>query len=155
MPLTLKGIIFSGVMRGKPLVEKYYHRAVGILGFEPYKGTMDIKLEKKIDIRPYAEKTLEHILLNGTRKIDAYFARVKVKFSKIKEKEYDCWAMRQMNGVYEDDVVELIGKDCFKEKLDLKDGDEVEITFFERPLKKRKRFSISKILKHETQLMKI
>jgi len=143
MPVTIKGEIFSGVLRGKPLMEKYYHRIIGVLGFEPFKGTLDVRLERKIDIMAFSEKFLDHLLMDGSRHIDACFARVKVR---IRKNEYDCWAMRQMNGIYEDDVIELIGKDCFREKLDLTDGQELGITFFEQE-KKKKGFRVPKFLK--------
>lgn len=146
MPIKVKGKIFSGVLRGTPLIKKYYYRIIGILGFEPYKGTMDVKLERPIKIELFATKSIEHLLIDGSKFIEAYFAPVKVKFG---DHEIECWAMRQINGIYGDDIVELIGKECFKEKYSLKDGDEVEITFFEK-----KRFKIPKILKHKKQLMK-
>jgi riboflavin kinase len=151
MPVTLKGKIFSGVLRGKPLIELYYPRLVGLLGFEPFKGTMDIRLEKKIDIRPFAEKSLEHLLLSGHRMVYAYLAHVRLH---IRKNAYDCWAMRQADGVYEDDVIELIGKDCFKEKLDLKDGDEIEITFFEKPTEEKKKRIRMPVLKRKKKTKK-
>ena len=137
--ITLKGEVFTGVLRGKPLIEKYHPRLIGILGFEPFKGTLDIKLEKKFDIKPYSEKRLEHVLQSGHKMVYAYFAKVKMHVKKIKNSSYECWAMRQSNGVYGDDVIEIVNCECFREKYDLEDNDQVEITFFLKPVKKKKR----------------
>ena len=77
--MKVRGEVFSGVLRGTPLIEKYYPRLIGLLGFKPFKGTMDIKLERDVDITPFAAKTIEHILRDGRKKVDAYMAPVKIK----------------------------------------------------------------------------
>lgn len=177
--MRVRGEVFSGVLRGTPLIEKYYPRLVGLLGFHPFKGTMDVKLERNLDIGPFSTKTLEHILLDGKRKINAYLAPVKIrKFATVyklmeiraKEKEiienleklentaeekfaikpaqdidevfYDCWAIRFKNGIYGNDILELVAKDSLKEKLGIDDGDQLEIEFVEtkseNPARRRK-----------------
>lgn len=74
--MKVRGEVFSGVLRGMPLIEKYYPRLVGLLGFSPYKGTVNIKLEKPVDIMSFATKTIEHILTDGKKVINAYMAPV-------------------------------------------------------------------------------
>ena len=82
--MRVRGEVFSGAMRGTPLIEKYHPRLVGLIGFRPFKGTLDIKLERSIDIRPFSSKTMEHVLLTGKHIVNAYLAPVRIrKFSKL------------------------------------------------------------------------
>ncbi|MFH0832972.1 MAG: DUF120 domain-containing protein [Candidatus Aenigmatarchaeota archaeon] len=151
--MKLKGEVVSGVHRGKPLIRIYHLRLTGILGFEPFKGTLDIKMEKPIDIRPYSTKAIEQVLLDGTKKVDAYLAPVILSF---KGQSHICWAMRHET-IYSSDTIEIVSKDKLKEKMSLKDGDEVEITFTEEK-KKEKSIPGMEIMKRlygrETHLMK-
>ena len=82
--MRVRGEVFSGALRGTPLIEKYYSRLVGLVGFRPFKGTMDVKLERSIDIRPFSSKTMEHVLTNGRKIITAHLAHVRIrKFSAV------------------------------------------------------------------------
>jgi CTP-dependent riboflavin kinase len=78
--MKMRGTVFSGASRGEPLIEKYYARLVGLLGTKLFLGTLNVRMEKAFDIRPYARKTLEHVLPGGKKKmINAYIAEVKVR----------------------------------------------------------------------------
>lgn len=77
--MNVRGEVFSGTLRGTPLVEKYYPRLVGLLKFKPYKGTMDVKLERNVDVRGFATKSIEHVLTDGKKKVDAYIAPVRIR----------------------------------------------------------------------------
>ena len=173
--MKIRGEVFSGVLRGTPLIEKYSARLIGILGFRPFKGTMDIKLERSVDITAFSTKSIEHVISDGTKKINAYLAPVKVKklptiyklieihdrerqlvknlenlgkaaeekFSirqvpEISEATYDCWAVQFKNGIYDNGTIELVSQHSIKEKLNLEDGDKVEIEFSDMPAKKNK-----------------
>jgi CTP-dependent riboflavin kinase len=133
--VVLRGRVVSGAMRGSPLIDKYFYRLVTILKFEPFRGTMDIHLDKPIDLNMYATKDISHILMDGfTKHVDAVLAPVKIRYD---GHESECWAIRQAEGIHGNDVVEIIGKDCFKEKHGLKDNDVVELEFTEivKPLR--------------------
>ena len=166
--MRVRGEVFSGALRGTPLIEKYYPRLVGLIGFRPFKGTMDVKLERSVDIRPFSSETIDHVLMNGKKKVNAYLASVKIrKFSKLyslmeirtQEEEivknvqklkniaeekfslkstsdigevfHACWAIQFKNGIYGNDIVELVSDCMLKEKLGLDDGDSIEIEFIE------------------------
>ncbi len=126
--LTLKGKIMSGVMRGSPLIDTFYYRLIGILGFEPFKGTMDIQMEKPVDVAQYSTRAVDHLLIDGTRKVYVYLAPIVLTINKDGTEDYNCWAMREP-GSQQQDVIEIIAKDNLKDKLALKDGDIVEVTF--------------------------
>lgn len=151
--MKLNGYVVSGVLRGKPLIRTYYLRLIGILGFAPFKGTLDIKLERSIDIRLYATKTIEQVLLDGMHKIDAYLAPIILTF---KDNDYNCWAMVHTT-TFNHNMIEIVAKDNLKEKFSMKDGDEVEITFLEEK-KKEKKIPGTDIMKklygRQPQLMK-
>lgn len=180
--MKVRGEVFSGVLRGAPLIEKYYARLVGLIGFKPFKGTLDVKTDRNIDIRPFATKKMEHVLTDGRKKITAYLAPVKIKkvylvyslidihdeerrilekvetlrknakaklsmddLSEIEEPLYECWAIQFENGLYEKNAVELIAPDMIKEKLDIADGDKIEIIFVETAVPKKR----SKLIKRK------
>jgi CTP-dependent riboflavin kinase len=132
--MKLQGKISSGVLRGAPLIGKYFHRLVGLLRFEPFRGTMNVQFGKPIDIEMYSTKTIDHILMDGTKHVDAFLAPI---IFSAKGQDYECWAMRHTGHTHEPDTVEIIAKENLKEKFSLNDGDSVEITFFEQERKKK------------------
>jgi CTP-dependent riboflavin kinase len=133
--MKVRGMIFSGVLRGEPLIEMYYHRLAGIIGFEPFRGTLDIKLERDVDVRRFSTKSMDHILMDGSTKVYAWLAPVNLIAGKETEVKFPCWAMQQAGGIYEDNIIEILAHDYLKGKLGLNDRDIVEVEFFE-PAKK-------------------
>lgn len=132
--MKLRGKIFSGVLRGISLIDYYYHRIVGLVGFQPFKGTMNVRLEKEVDIELYYTKEMSHILVDGTKKVDALLAPVTLTIS---GQEHQCWALRDMSGVYGKDVIEVVSRDNIKSRFSVKDGDEVIVAFVEQRRKKK------------------
>lgn len=124
--MRVRGEVFSGALRGTPLIEKYYPRLVGLVGFRPFKGTMDIKLERSIDIRPFSSKTIEHILTDGKKVITAYLAPVKIrKFSTI----YKIMELRTK----EKEIIEHAKKmeDIAEEKFSIQSARDVDEPLYE------------------------
>jgi len=79
--MKVRGEIFSGVVRGTPLVEKYFPRLIGLLGFKPFVGTMDAKMERPVDISAFSTRTIDHVLQDGRKKVNAYLAPVRIRKS--------------------------------------------------------------------------
>ncbi len=130
--VRIKGRVFIGVMRGSSIIDYHFHRIVGLIGFEPFKGTLNIKLERAIDITHYATKAVEHVLMDGTKKIDVLLAPIILTIKRENaEEHYDCWAMRDMSNVYPNDIIEVIARENLMEKFSLKDDEEVVVTFFD------------------------
>lgn len=145
----------TGVLRGRSLIDIYYPRIVGTLGFEPFKGTMNVKLEKAVDIAMFSPKSIEHVLMDGGKMVYAYLAPI-ILSPKKKPEDYHCWAMKEPTDPVKD-TIEVIAKDNLREKFSLKDDDDVEITFTEPPKRKRKvpgMGVIAKLYGVEQQLMK-
>ena len=131
--LKLKGRIEAGVARGAPLVQAYFFRLIGILGYEPFKGTLNVKLERPVEIKEYSTKEISHVLMDGTTQVYAYLAPIIFTY---KGQNYECWEISEpehTKGI----EIEIIAKDNLHERFGLKDGEEVEITFFEQKEKKR------------------
>lgn len=136
--MRLKGTISRGVLRGEALLEKFCYRIKAILGFEPYKGTMNIRLEKPVDIEMYSTKTIEHILVDGRKIVEAHLAPVVLHVRSGEQLiDHECWAIKPTNATHGSDMIEVIDKERLKDKFSLKEGDEVEVTFFERRHEKR------------------
>ncbi|MBS3056652.1 MAG: DUF120 domain-containing protein [Candidatus Aenigmarchaeota archaeon] len=133
--MLLKGTVFTGPHRGGPLIEKFKQRIAGLICYEPYPGTMGIKLSNPIDFEDFATKRVEHILIDGSKKTDLLIAPAKLKY---KENTTDCWACVQPKGIYHEDVVELLAKENLKNTLEINDGDEIELELVKRELPKRK-----------------
>ena len=122
--MRVKGTVFSGFERGKDLMAKWGNRLTGMLGFKPFAGTLNVRLTEEVDMEIRAEKKLEHLLINGKPKVEAYLAPATLTSLAGSEQ---CWAMRQTEDVYPKNVVELLSSVNLREKLKLKDGDEVGI----------------------------
>lgn len=132
--MRVRGIIFSGVHRGEPLINLYFYRLKHLLGMEPYKGTLDVRLDREVDFKSYSTKSLENVLLDGKRNVEVMLVPVNLIFRKSGEEiNYPCWAMQQSNGIYGDNVVEIIAKDSMHEKYGLRENDHVEVEFLEAP----------------------
>jgi riboflavin kinase len=147
--MRVKGKVVAGVLRGEHLIEKYRPRLLGVLGFEPFPGTLNVRTERKIDLKFYATKTLDHILLDGSRHVEGYLARVKLI---SRDEEYECWAFRQRPDPHGPYFVEIIAKENLRTKFGLKDGDEVEIEFPDVAQAKKKEGFLSRLVGPETRI---
>lgn len=135
--MRLKGSIATGVSRGEQLIEKFFFRIKAILGFEPYKGTLDVRLERPVEIEDYATKTIDHILVDGRKMVEAHLAPVVLHIKQEdKVHDHECWVIRPSNYTHGKEMIEIINKEKLKDRFSLKDGDEVEVTFFEQTKKR-------------------
>ncbi len=75
---SVRGKIAPGPRRGKPLIEHTFHQLNALLGFEPFKGTLDVRLKQPINIRRFATKSVNRILQDGSRHVDLYIAPVTI-----------------------------------------------------------------------------
>ncbi|MBS3054326.1 MAG: DUF120 domain-containing protein [Candidatus Aenigmarchaeota archaeon] len=133
--MRIKGKVFSGFGRGHDLIEKWKGRITYLLKFEPFPGTLNVRLEKPLNMAPYSTIEMDYVLSHGKRHIDAYFAPIKLVSGGRAE---ECWAMRDADKTYGIDVLEIVATKSLKESLGLKDGDEVEIELPEKRMKKTK-----------------
>lgn len=135
----MKGKVISGLMRGKHLIRIYKKRLYRLLGFKPFDGTLNVRIGMSIPIERYATMTLEHVLLDGSKKIELYLIPAILK---VKEKSLHCWIVQQPKGPYHGDVLEIIHKKNLRKYLKLNDGDVVEVQLLS---KEKKQHLIKKI----------
>lgn len=133
--MKLKGKVFSGPGRGGSLITKWEARLIRIIGFRPFRGTLNVRLEEPVDLKSYATKFVEHVMIHGKKNVEAYLVAVKLIY---RGGERDCWAIRDTNPTYGDNVVDLLHEKKLKDDLGMKDGDEVEIEFPGRLVKRTK-----------------
>ncbi|MBI4170182.1 MAG: hypothetical protein HY514_00670 [Candidatus Aenigmarchaeota archaeon] len=180
--VTVTGKIISGPLRGKPLVDLFFYQLTHVLGFEPFKGTLDMKISRPIDIQAFATKTVDRVLFDGSRHIDLFIAPVTIAVWKKDEyvelaeqpdfrkkdlreriedlkkqqeqiiqrekhleelfnesvERHDCFAIQEKNPINRT-VIELVDKIQIKEKFGLKDGDIIDIIFYEKERKEKPR----------------
>ena len=132
--MRLKGKISPGALRGSLLIERFHYRIRSILGFEPFKGTLDIRLEKPVEVKDFSTKTIEHILVDGSKLVEAYLAPAVLH---VKDNDHKCWVIRPAKYTQNKEFIEIIDKDHLKDKLSLKEGEEVEVTLCEKQKDKK------------------
>lgn len=126
--MILKGKIVHGVLRGEALIEKYYHRLRNVLGFAPFKGTLNIQIEKPINIKDFELKRIEHVLMSGRKWVDVRLAPAILYFKQNNERhKFNCWIIREDKSVHYPDLIEILTKENIREKVDFKTGTQVEI----------------------------
>ena len=119
---TVRGRVFSGVGEGGFYVSIYAKQFRRALGFTPYPGTLNVKLESPLDLRPCMGSAvrIDPPEIPGARLggVVALPARVN---------GVDAYIVRPDITIYKGDVVELIAPRYLRGLLRLRDGDEVEV----------------------------
>ncbi len=128
--VKIKGKVFSGVGEGRYYVslEGYRKQFVEKLGFDPYPGTLNLKIPKE---EMYFRRMLdreEGILIEGFKTKDRTFGEVKVFKCRIGGIEGAVVLPKRTH--YPADTLEIISPVKLREKLGLKDGDVVEVEVF-------------------------
>jgi riboflavin kinase len=122
----LAGRVISGVGEGSYYMGKrgYREQFERELGFDPYPGTLDIKLDKaSLELKAMLTQ-LPGKQVEGFRTSERTFGPVKFFPAKLKDKE--AALILPLRSHYAD-VVELIAPKKLRESLKLKDGDVVQV----------------------------
>ncbi len=125
--IIIKGKVFSGVGEGRYYVslEGYRRQFIEKLGFDPYPGTLNLKIPKE---QLYFRKRLDKedgILIEGFSTPDRTFGEVKAFKCKIGDIEGAIVMPKRTH--YPDDVIEVIAPVKLRDVLGIKDGDYVEL----------------------------
>ena len=129
---SFTGKLVSGLGRGKYFIslKGYQKKFLEKLNFEPYPGTLNLKVDA---VTGAAIRSLECLIIDGfsTKKKDyggLRCARAKIIFERSgKTAQIPAAIVMPFRTVHEDETVELISPFFLREKLDLKDGDEVKV----------------------------
>ncbi len=128
IPIELTGHVITGLGEGQyyTTIKGYHDQFVNLLGFEPYPGTLNIKLEQEsIGCRTLLNMK-EEITIEGFNSRNRTFGGGR------------CFPISLGNGTkgaimipdrthYPDDIIEIISTENLREHLGLKDGSKITV----------------------------
>lgn len=133
--ITLEGIVFTGLGEGAYYISKEQYRKQFIekLGFDPYPGTLNIKLATDYDLKTRSElEAYPAIEVEGFRNQDRTYGPVKC-YPAIIENKVKGAIISALRTHYDASVVELIAPFYLRKHLALKDGHKVKVEVLTLP----------------------
>lgn len=130
--VTLEGVLFSGLGEGAYYITKegYRKQFIEKLGFDPYPGTLNLKLTTDYDVKTLAELTkYPAIELEGFKNETRSFGPVKC-YPVIINNKVKGAVVFAMRTHYDASVVEIVAPAFLRGNLKLKDGNKVKIEIF-------------------------
>jgi len=127
--VTLEGVVFTGLGEGAYYVSRDHYRRQFIekLGFDPYPGTLNLKLVTDYDVKTRSElETYPAIEIEGFRNENRTFGPVKC-YPAIIENKAKGALVSALRSHYDASVIELIAPICLRKHLALKDGHKVKV----------------------------
>ncbi|RLG18842.1 riboflavin kinase [Candidatus Micrarchaeota archaeon] len=124
--LRLRGRLFTGLKEGKYYMaqEGYRRQFKKKLGFAPYAGTLNLRLDEPASRAPLDLAAGERI--EGFKAEDRFFGGLTAYSAIINDKIRGALVVPDRTH-YRKDVIELVAKENIRKELDLKDGDLVEV----------------------------
>ena len=133
--VTLEGTVFTGLGEGAYYISKEHYRKQFIekLGFDPYPGTLNLKLTTDYDLKTHTElEAYPAIEIQGFKNEDRTFGLVKCYPATIDNKVKGA-LISALRGHYDSSVVEIIAPVCLRKHLNLKDGYKVKVEVLTLP----------------------
>jgi riboflavin kinase len=133
--VTLEGTVFTGLGEGAYYISKDYYRKQFIekLGFDPYPGTLNLRLTTEYDLKTNTElETYPAIEIQGFKNEDRTFGLVKCYPATIDNKVKGA-LISALRSHYDSSVVEIIAPICLRKHLNLKDGYKVKVEVLTLP----------------------
>lgn len=130
--VTLEGIVFTGLGEGAYYISKdsYREQLVNKLGFEPYHGTLNVKLTTDYDIKTRRDlEAYPAIEVMGFQNENRSFGVVKCYPAMIGGKVKGA-LVTAVRSHYDTSVLELIAPVCLRKQLGLKDGNKVKVEIY-------------------------
>jgi len=133
--VTLEGVLFSGLGEGAYYVSKegYRKQFIERLGFDPYPGTLNLKLTTDYDTKTRAElEAYPGIELQGFQNEARSFGDVKCYPAIINNKVKGA-ILTALRSHYDSSVIEIIAPVFLRTHLKLKDGHKVKVEVLTLP----------------------
>ena len=133
--VTLEGILFSGLGEGAYYVTKegYRKQFMEKLGFDPYPGTLNLKLKTEYDVKTISElEAYPSIEIQGFKDESRTFGSVKCYPAIINNKVKGA-VVYALRSHYNTSVLEIIAPIFLRARLKLKDGNKVKVEILTLP----------------------
>jgi riboflavin kinase len=133
--VTLEGTVFTGLGEGAYYTQKEHYRKqfAEKLGFDPYPGTLNIKLNTDYDLKTRAElEAYPAVEIEGFQNENRTFGTVKCYPAKIGNKIKGA-LISALRGHYDNSVLEIIAPVNLRKNLNLKDGNKVKVEILTQP----------------------
>lgn len=133
--ITLEGMVFTGLGEGAYYISKEQYRKQFIerLGFDPYPGTLNLKLTSDYDVKTRSElEAYPAIEVEGFKNEDRTFGHVKC-YPAIIENKVKGALISALRTHYDASVIEVIAPVFLRKHLNLKDGHKVKIEVLTLP----------------------
>jgi riboflavin kinase len=127
--ITLEGVVFTGLGEGAYYISKEQYRKQFIekLGFDPFPGTLNLKLTTEYDIKARNElEAYPAIEVEGFKGEDRTFGVVKC-YPAIVDNKIKGAIITALRSHYDASVVEIITPVNLRKHLKLKDGHKVKV----------------------------
>ena len=127
--ITLEGTLFSGLGEGAYYITKegYRKQFIEKLGFDPYPGTLNLKLTTEYDLKSMAEmEAYPAVELEGFKNETRTYGPVKCYPAIINNKVKGA-VLFALRSHYDSSVLEIISSMYLRSRLKLKDGNKVKI----------------------------
>ena len=127
--LTFEGTVFSGLGEGAYYLSKesYRKQFVEKLGFDPYPGTLNLRLSTDYDLETRKDlDSYPSIEIEGFTSENRTFGFVKCYRVRVNGKINGALAFA-LRGHYDLSVLEVVAPVCLRKELNLKDGDKVKV----------------------------
>ena len=133
--ITLEGVVFTGLGEGAYYIskERYTKQFIEKLGFEPYPGTLNLKLTTDYDVKTRSElEAYPAIEIEGFRNEDRTFGSVKCYPVTIENRVKGALILA-LRSHYDTSVIEIIAPVFLRKHLNLKDGHKVKVEVLTLP----------------------
>jgi riboflavin kinase len=133
--ITLEGTVFTGLGEGAYYIsmEQYRKQFMEKLGFDPYAGTLNLKLTTDYDIKTRSElEAYPAVEIEGFKDENRTFGNVKC-YPAIIENKVKGAIISALRSHYDASIVEVIAPFPLRKHLKLKDGHKVKVEVLTLP----------------------
>jgi len=133
--ITLEGTVFTGLGEGAYYVTRdpYRKQFIEKLGFDPYPGTLNLRLTTDYDVKTRSElEAYPAVEIQGFKNENRTYGNVKCYPATIENKAKGA-LISALRGHYDASIVEIIAPVFLRNKLKIKDGHKVKVEILTLP----------------------